>query len=440
MKALDVLNQEHLNIWRISFAIDTLMAQMKTVHEKDDLAALSLMLDYFDKFVHKTHHPKEEAVLFRILVDRSKDAVEVVQSLREDHANQLGMVAAIRRKMALAKNKGSELDENFRIEVEAFTASIRFHIEREEKILFPIARTALSGDDWKNLEGVFAHGADPLSSEYEGTEFDDIQAKLVHLVPAPIGLGGITETLDKMVSIPSVGKTLLEVDDLSSHYDRIAALRGVSLKVAKGQLVALVGANGAGKTTLLRALSGVKKISAGAVMFDGIDISTLSPEKRVRLGICQVPEGRQMFSPMSVEDNIKLGAYTREAREIKDSLARMYSLFPILAEKRNLQAGALSGGQQQMLAMARALMGKPRLLLLDEPSMGLAPMLVHEVFRVIGRLKSEGITILLVEQNAFAALSVADVGYVLETGKVTLSGRGTDLLQNPDVKKAYLGM
>ena len=234
---------------------------------------------------------------------------------------------------------------------------------------------------------------------------------------------------------------LLEIQGLTSHYGRIQALHGVDLEVREGELVALVGANGAGKTTLLRSISGVQPVSGGTLRFDGQEIVHSPSAGRVRQGICQVPEGRQVFGPMTVEDNLRLGAFVRgDTAAIRDDLAAMYALFPILGEFRLLPAGTLSGGQQQMLAMARALMGRPRLLLLDEPSMGLAPLIVQEIFGVIRRLRAQGRTILLVEQNAQAALSIADRGYVIETGRITLSGTGRDLLADPAVQAAYLGM
>ena len=234
---------------------------------------------------------------------------------------------------------------------------------------------------------------------------------------------------------------LLEVTDLTSHYGRIQALKGVSLNVGQGQLVALVGANGAGKTTFLRSVSGVQRTTGGSIRFAGEDITQIRPDKRVKLGICQVPEGRQVFGPMSVEDNLRLGAYLRRDKgAIAEDMERMYAMFPILKEKAKLPAGTLSGGQQQMLAIGRALMGRPRLLLLDEPSMGLAPLLVQEIFAAVKSLRAQGITLLLVEQNAHAALSIADAGYVLETGKTVLSGPGPELLENEQVKQAYLGM
>jgi branched-chain amino acid transport system ATP-binding protein len=229
---------------------------------------------------------------------------------------------------------------------------------------------------------------------------------------------------------------MLEVDRLDSRYGRIPALSGVSLTVAAGELVALVGANGAGKTTLLRAISGVQPSWGGTIRFDGADLAHMHAQKRVKLGIVQVPEGRQVFAPMTVEDNLKLGAFARGAR---DGLARIFSIFPALADKRRALAGNLSGGQQQMLAIGRALMAEPRLLLLDEPSMGLAPRLVAEIFSRIAALKTLGTTILLVDQNARAALGIADRGYVMETGRVVLSGSAQELLHDPQVQQAYLG-
>jgi len=232
---------------------------------------------------------------------------------------------------------------------------------------------------------------------------------------------------------------MLEVRALTSHYGRIQALDSIDLAVQEGELVALVGANGAGKSTLLRAISGVQPCS-GKIIFDGKDISGASPERRVGLGIVQVPEGRQVFGPLSVEDNLRLGAYTRTRAESDAELERVYAMFPALKERRRVAAGILSGGQQQMLAMGRGLMAKPRLLLLDEPSMGLAPRLVEEIFAKVRALKAAHTTIFLVDQNARAALAVADRGYVLETGRVVLAGSGAALLADGQVREAYLGM
>jgi branched-chain amino acid transport system ATP-binding protein len=233
---------------------------------------------------------------------------------------------------------------------------------------------------------------------------------------------------------------MLEVTRLASRYGGVTALHGVTLSVAQRALVGRVGANGAGKTTLLRVLSGVHPASAGSVAFRGVDVTRAPAPARVRLGIVQVPEGRQPFGPMSVDDNLRLGGYTRPQREAAAGLADVYARFPALAEKRRAAAATLSGGQQQMLAIGRALMAKPALLLLDEPSMGLAPKHVAAIFAAIRALRDAGTTILLVDQNAHAALAIADRAYVLETGRIALTGRGAELLANPKVREAYLGV
>jgi branched-chain amino acid transport system ATP-binding protein len=233
---------------------------------------------------------------------------------------------------------------------------------------------------------------------------------------------------------------MLAVRQLESRYGRIPALKSIDLAVREGELVALVGANGAGKSTLLRALSGVQPVFSGQVLFENEDITHASAERRVRRGIVQVPEGRQVFAPLPVEDNLLLGSYTRPPAERTETLERVYAMFPVLRERRKAPAGTLSGGQQQMLAMGRGLMARPRLLLLDEPSMGLAPRLVEEIFGKIRSLKRERTTIFLVDQNARAALSVADRGYVLETGSIVHAGTGAELLASEQVQAAYLGL
>jgi branched-chain amino acid transport system ATP-binding protein len=233
---------------------------------------------------------------------------------------------------------------------------------------------------------------------------------------------------------------VLSVENLTSGYGRIEALHGISIEVRAGEIVTLIGANGAGKSTLLRAISGVQSISAGSISFDGKSIGRLAAHARVALGIAQVPEGRQLFAPLSVEDNLKLGAWSRRATDFWPDLARIYELFPMLASLRAALAGTLSGGQQQMLAIGRALMAKPRLLLFDEPSLGLAPILVDQILHVVRSLKDEGLTMLLIEQNARAALAIADRAYVLETGRITVSGTAAEIQSDRRVAEAYLGV
>ena len=233
---------------------------------------------------------------------------------------------------------------------------------------------------------------------------------------------------------------MLTVENLNVYYGMIHALKNVSFHVEEGEIVALIGANGAGKTTTLQTVSGMLQAKSGSVHFENQDITKMPSHRIVQLGISHVPEGRRMFANLTVYENLRMGAYTRkDKKEIEESLARVYERFPRLKERTRQLAGTLSGGEQQMLAMGRALMSKPKLLLLDEPSMGLSPLLVSEIFDIIESISKQGVTILLVEQNAKKALSIADRGYVLETGNIVMEDSAQALLNNEDIKKAYLG-
>ena len=233
--------------------------------------------------------------------------------------------------------------------------------------------------------------------------------------------------------------TILKVDDINVYYGSIHAIKGISFEVNQGEIVTLIGANGAGKSTTLNTISGLLKSSTGSVTFMDEDLGKVPAHKIVSKGLALVPEGRRVFLQMTVQENLEMGAYTRGARVPESDLEKVFEQFPRLKERRQQVAGTLSGGEQQMLAMGRALMSNPKLLMLDEPSMGLAPILVEQIFDIIRELHKSGTTILLVEQNAQAALSVADRGYVLETGKIVTSGTGAELLSSPAIKKAYLG-
>jgi branched-chain amino acid transport system ATP-binding protein len=233
---------------------------------------------------------------------------------------------------------------------------------------------------------------------------------------------------------------LLEVDDIHTFYGNIHALKGVSLSVEQGEVVTLIGGNGAGKTTTLNTISGILRPRTGAVRLDGKDLETVAPHKIVALGVVQVPEGRRTFSRLTVEENLKMGGYTVSKQDVDEGVTRAYEMFPRLKERRSQVAGTLSGGEQQMLAMGRALMSKPKVLLLDEPSMGLAPVLVDAIFDTIRKLHAEGTTILLIEQNARMALQVADRGYVIESGAILLTDTAENLRENEEVQNSYLGI
>ena len=233
---------------------------------------------------------------------------------------------------------------------------------------------------------------------------------------------------------------MLEVKDLEVYYGVIQAIKGISFHVDEGEVIALIGANGAGKTTTLQTITGMLNAKAGSILFEGEELTKIPGHKIVSMGMAHVPEGRRVFAQLSVLENLKLGAYTRKDKdEIEESLQRVYKSFPRLEERKNQLAGTLSGGEQQMLAIGRALMSKPRIILMDEPSMGLSPIFVEEIFNIIKEVSASGTTVLLVEQNAKKALSIADRAYVLETGKVVLEGKASDLMEDESIKKAYLG-
>lgn len=442
MRAIAVIEAEHRNMRRVVNALGVLAKRLAVAPSADDLHTVALIADYMDAFPARFHHPKESDLLFAQIRRRSGEGAETLDRLDREHETCPLQIARIR---AFAATVGASDQGGVARLIEesaSFCATLDEHMQLEEEIVLPLAQRVLLGEDWETIDVAFAAHLDPLGDPRAGGDIALLRARITQLVPAPEGVGGHSETV--VTRLPRRGLDaagpLLEISGLTSRYRRIDALRGVDAKVGVGELVALVGANGAGKTTLLRCISGVQPVAAGAIRFAGENITRLPSAARVRAGIAQAPEGRQVFAPMSVEDNLELGAYTRPARESRESLAEVYALFPILGERRGQAAGTLSGGQQQMLALGRAMMSKPRLLLLDEPSMGLAPLVVEEIFRIVGMLKDAGMTILMVEQNARAALAIADHAYVLETGRVTIEGLGAELLANDEVRRAYLGM
>jgi branched-chain amino acid transport system ATP-binding protein len=435
--ALEAISEEHRGMWRLTTALEELGRNLGTPGAQPDIELFGMILDYIERYIEQVHQPKEEDFLYRAVRRHSEEANEMLAEFEREHAASPGLLRDLRSLQQSLATGDAAGTEAFRTALDAYARMMQKHIMREETQLFPIARKTLSEADWDEIDAAFMDGQCMAGSEEVRAEFRALMSRIVNYAPAPMGLG-----LDHgSAPAPEPAAPLLEIRQLFSHYGRIAAVQGASLSVRKGQLVALVGANGAGKTTLLRAISGVQKVSGGSVEFEGRDITRLRADKRVRLGICQVPEGRQVFGPLSVADNLRLGAFTGcDKKCIAADMERMYAMFPILKQKAQLPAGTLSGGQQQMLAMARALMGRPRLLLLDEPSMGLAPLLVEEIFNAVVELRRQSMTILLVEQNAHAALAIADYAYVIETGEVVLAGSGRELLNNERVREAYLGI
>ena len=434
MEALRIIKDEHRNLWRLAITLEQVVAEMER-DQKADPAFLGSVLDYFEHFMDGCHHRKEDEHLFRILRQRSEAAGPLIDRLQAEHRNAPANLAALRLQLAdTAAGRGtvSGLAEALRLYINDQKA----HIRAEEKDVFPIAAEVFTAADWAEVDAAFLDNDDPLFGSAARAEFRELFHRVASLAPVSVGLGG--QSAGELHPAGGKGDVLLRVEGLESSYGRIKALKGISLEVRRGETVALVGANGAGKTTFLRTLSGVQPMGAGKIVFDGEDISTLRSDMRMRRGICQSPEGRQVFGPLSIEDNLRLGAYTQPREQVEGDLEKIFAMFPILKEKRKLPAGTLSGGQQQMLAIGRALMGRPKLLLLDEPSMGLAPLLVEEVFNVVKTLKSRGMTILLVEQNAFSALAIADRGYVLERGTLVASGPARLLARSIDASNGPL--
>jgi len=433
MEALRIIGDEHRNLWRIAVTMDQLRSEIEEGAAADP-KLFNAIFDYIDEFIDRMHHPKEDDFLFRRLRERSAEAAAILDRLQAEHRNGPENLRRLRERLGVAASS-PEASRQFAEALKNYTDGLKSHIRSEEKDVMPLARTALSAADWAEIDAAFADNADPLFGAKAQAEFRELFHRIASLAPESIGLGA--QSVGELIPDATI---VLSIKSLESSYGRIKALRGIDLEIRKGELVALVGANGAGKTTLLRAISGVQPVASGSIHFMGEDITRLRADLRMRRGICQSLEGRQVFGPLSIEDNLRLGAYTQPKSQVEGDLEKIWAMFPILKEKRALPAGTLSGGQQQMLAIGRALMGRPKLLLLDEPSMGLAPLLVEEVFNVVKSLKAQGMTIFLVEQNAFAALAIADRGYVLETGATTITGTGRELLENEDVKSAYLGM
>jgi branched-chain amino acid transport system ATP-binding protein len=438
MEALRIISEDHRNLWRIVATID-LVADEMAAGSKVDPAFFSSIFDYIEQFMDACHHAKEDDHLFPLLRARSADAAAILDRLQAEHRNGPEVLKSLRGQ--LAETAAGQLgNAEFAVALRTYTESLKSHIRTEEKDAMPLAREVLTAEDWEQIDRAFLDGEDPLFGEKAKAEFRELFHRIASLAPESIGLGGQSAgELQPGVGVPG-GDVLLAVSGMESCYGRIKALKGIDFEVRRGETIALVGANGAGKTTFLRTLSGVQPMSGGTIRFAGEDISKLRSDMRMRQGICQSPEGRQVFGPLSIEDNLRLGAYTQPKGQVAEDMEKIFAMFPILKEKRALPAGTLSGGQQQMLAIGRALMGRPKLLLLDEPSMGLAPLLVQEVFNVVKTLKAQGMTIILAEQNAFAALAIADRGYVLETGHITLTGTGQELISNEQVRAAYLGM
>lgn len=439
-QAISTIVQEHQSLWLILELLDRLQHDMNVNEQQPDETLFSTIFDYIQHFARRVHSSPDEIVLYRVLGEKSPDSKPLLDKLAHGYVIGNQKTNELRQLLVVCMERWPEGREDFSHALARYTEALRKHIKKEEGVVIPRARKLLSEDDWRLIIDSRDQSNDPLFGERVRDEFRELRHRIVNYTPERLGGLGLQQ-VPRRSAQGGATEEMLTIQGLKTSYGQIEALHGIDIRINRGEIVSLVGANGAGKSTLLMTISGLQPTDSGSISLEGKDLLKMGTDKRVASGIVQVPEGRQVFKDLSVEDNLLLGAFTRRrSPEVEDDLERMYGKFPILRQKRRNLAGELSGGQQQMLAMGRALMAKPRLLLLDEPSMGLAPLIIEEIFNIIKELKSEGITIFLVEQNASQALALADRGYVLETGRVVVEGTGQELLSNEKVREAYLGM
>lgn len=438
-QAVRIIVQEHQALWRILDLLDQLLSDMNVNEQRPDERLFSTIFDYIQHFSQRVHSTPTDIELYKRLGEKSPESAPLLEKLARGYVIGHEKLLELRQLLAGCMENWPQGREAFSHALARFTEALRKHIRKEEGVVIPRARKLLTEEDWQQIIEARDVENDPLFGERVREEFRELRHQIVSYTPERFGGLGLRHT--DRVTAPHAQQEMLSIKGLATSYGQIEALHDIDVRINSGEIVSLVGANGAGKSTLLMTISGLQPTDRGSITFEGKDLAKVSADQRVANGIVQVPEGRQVFKDLSVHDNLLLGAYTRgKTPEVMDDLERMYARFPILRQKRHNLAGELSGGQQQMLAMGRALMAKPRLLLLDEPSMGLAPLIIEEIFNIVKELKEEGITIFLVEQNASQALALADRGYVLETGRVVIEGTGRELLSNEKVREAYLGM
>jgi branched-chain amino acid transport system ATP-binding protein len=437
--AVRIIVHEHQALWRVLDLLDQLLSDMNLNDQRPDERLIRTIFDYIQHFSRRVHSTPTDIALYSQLAEKSPDTAPLLEKLAKGYMVGHEKLVELRRLLVECEQNWPEGREEFSHALARFTEALRKHIRKEEGVVIPRARKFLSEGDWQKIIETRDVENDPLFGERVREEFRELRHQIVSYTPEKFGGLGLRHS--DRVTAPDVNREMLSIKGLVTSYGQIEVLHDVDIHINSGEIVSLVGANGAGKSTLLMTISGLQPADQGAITFEGKNLAKIPADQRVADGIVQVPEGRQVFKDLSVHDNLLLGAYTRgKTPEVIDDLERMYIRFPILRQKRHNLAGELSGGQQQMLAIGRALMARPRLLLLDEPSMGLAPLIIEEIFNIVKELKEEGITIFLVEQNASQALALADRGYVLETGKVVIEGTGRELLSNEKVREAYLGI
>jgi branched-chain amino acid transport system ATP-binding protein len=435
MEALRIITEEHQNLWRIAITLDMVADEIDGGGHVETAFSPRCSITSTSSWTAPPRQGRQLPV--PIPAAPCAEAAAIIDRLQAEHRNGPDVLRDLRAKLA-ATAGGGEANAAFTTALRSYAQAVKSHVRSEEKDVMPLAREALTADDWAEIDKAFLDNDDPLFGSKARAEFRELFHRIVNLAPESIGLGGHSGGAlqtdrpggRRAAQDRGHGKLLRPHQGAEGHRPRSAAGRtgcpGRRQRRRQDHLPA----------------HPVRRAADERRPHHLRRRGHLRPALRPAHAPRHLPEpgGRQVFGPLSIEDNLRLGAYTQPKGQVEGDLERVYAMFPILKEKRHLPAGTLSGGQQQMLAIGRALMGRPKMLLLDEPSMGLAPLLVEEVFNVVKALKAEGMTIFLVEQNAFAALAIADRGYVLETGHITLTGTGQELISNEQVRAAYLGM
>ncbi|MBF5096521.1 ATP-binding cassette domain-containing protein [Azospirillum sp. INR13] len=433
---VDIIQSEHRSMHQISAVLELVCRDAGDDPDALNLTLVDAGLAYFAGFSREVHHPKEEGFVFAPLRGLSVETDRALDQLTTQHVEEAHQLEKLRQRVHEARDRTDRA--RVRDDLLEFLSCLGKHIQLEETAILPLVRSQLPDESRKAAYDAFLAHSDPLSADADRA-FTELRHIVASMAPAPFGLGAREAALNTAVSEGTV-LPLLALEGIDAFYGSRQSLHGITVEAASGRLVSIVGSNGAGKTTLLKTISGIHPTRKGRILFEGSDIARLPAWRRVALGIAHCPEGRQVFGTFTVEQNLQIGGFTQPTAGVAEAVEQMYALFPVLKEKRRQSAATLSGGQQQMLAIARSLMSRPKLLLLDEPSMGLAPLIVEEVFAIISRLRRQGLTILLVEQNAAEALPLSDQGYVLETGRIVLQGPGQELAGNEQVRQAYLGL
>ncbi len=414
--AIRVIIAEHGGIWRVLDILEQLQRQMNMEDIAPDAELIGAILDYLKSFSHRIHQDGNDILLHQLLRERVPEAEALLSRQTEDHVVGAVRIAELRGLLDRCVREYPQGRDLFSKQLSRFIFALRKHIKREEGIVVPLAREHLHEEDWLALVSSRDQDDDPLFGSQVRAEFSALRERIAQMTPEGIsGLRVAEPSADRQKDHPP----LIRLDEISCQFDESVALNKVSLEINQGEIVSITGGDGSGKTSLFKTICGLENLASGSVYFSGLDISRMPADKRIYTGIVHVPEGRQVFGPMSVEDNILLGSYSRKMdASVYSDLESLYDLVPVLRQKRNMMAGSLNQGEQQLLAIARGLMAKPKLLLIDEPYSGLAPDQVGDISRIIRRLKKEGVTLIITEPKSGFASEIADRQLFMRSGEI----------------------